>query len=73
MYLDESTYAIVMRTADDLTGPWGDPMPVATGQEFPSLYAPYQFPKWNDGPDIYFAMSMFGPYQVYLMKTQLPA
>lgn len=48
-------------------------MTVATGQEFPSLYAPYQFPKWNDGPDIYFTMSMFGPYQVYLMKTQILA
>lgn len=73
MYLNESSYAIVMRTAPELTGPWHEPMTVATGAEFPALYAPYQFPKWNDGPDIYFTMSMFGPYQVYLMKTQLPA
>lgn len=73
MYLDESTYSIVMRTADDLRGPWGDQITVATGEEFPALYAPFQFPKWNDGLDIYFTMSMFGPYQVYLMKTQLPA
>lgn len=73
MYLDESSYAIVMRASDDLRGPWGDQMTVATGQEFPALYAPFQFPKWNDGPDIYFTMSMFGSYQVYLMKTRIPA
>lgn len=73
MYLDESSYAILMRTASALTGPWGDQMTVVTGQEFPALYAPYQLPKWNDRPDIHFAMSMFGPYQVYLMKTRLPA
>jgi len=71
MYLDETTYAIVLRTAPDLIGPWGEPATVATGAEFPALYAPYQFPKWNDRPDIYFAMSMFGPYQVYLMRTRL--
>lgn len=73
MYLDERSYAIVIRTAPEPTGPWGDQMTVATGQEFPALYAPYQFPKWNDRSDIWFTMSMFGPYQVYLMKTRLPA
>jgi hypothetical protein len=30
------------------------------------------YPKWNDGPDIYFNMSMFGPYEVFLMKTSIP-
>ena len=44
---------------------------VATADAYPALYAPYQLPKWNDGPDIYFTMSMFGPYEVYLMKTRL--
>jgi hypothetical protein len=73
MYLNEDKYAIVLRTADALPGPWSEEWIVATGQDFPSLYAPYQLPKWNDGPDIYFTMSLFGPYQVYLMKTSLPA
>jgi len=72
MYLNEEKYAIVLRTADEITGPWSDEHVVATGVEYPALYAPYQFPKWNDGPDIFFTMSMFGPYQVYLMKTSLP-
>ncbi|MDQ3413148.1 MAG: DUF4185 domain-containing protein, partial [Chloroflexota bacterium] len=72
MYLNEDRAAIVLRTADALTGPWSEEWIVATGQDFPSLYAPYQFPLWNDGPEIYFTMSLFGPYQVYLMKTSLP-
>jgi len=71
MYLNEDLYAIVLRTADALTGPWGGERVVARGSDFPQLYAPYQLPKWNDGPDIYFTMSMFGPYQVYLMRTRL--
>jgi hypothetical protein len=72
MYLNEDKYAIVLRTADTLTGPWSEEWTIATGQEFPSLYAPYQLPKWNDGREIYFTMSMFGPYQVFLMRTTLP-
>lgn len=71
MYLNEDRYAIVLRTADVLTGPWSEEKIVATGEEFPQLYAPYQLPKWNDRAEMYFTMSMFGPYQVYLMKTML--
>ncbi|HYH10749.1 MAG TPA: DUF4185 domain-containing protein [Thermomicrobiales bacterium] len=71
MYLNEDLYSIVLRTADDLTGPWSEERIVARGSEFPQLYAPYQLPRWNDGPEIYFTMSMFGPYQVYLMRTRL--
>lgn len=71
MYLNEDKYSIVLRTADALTGPWSGEHVVATGQEFPALYAPFQLPRWNDRPEIYFTMSMFGPYQVYLMKTSL--
>jgi hypothetical protein len=58
--------------ADELTGPWEGPRVAVRSTEYPALYAPYLFPKWNDGPDIYFNMSLFGPYQVYLMKTSIP-
>jgi hypothetical protein len=71
MTLNEDRYSIVLRTADELTGPWSEERIVATGKEFPQLYAPYMLPKWNDGPDIYFTMSLFGPYQVYMMRTSL--
>jgi hypothetical protein len=72
MYLNDPAGLIELRTAGEITGPWSEPRIVARATRFPSLYAPYQFPKWNDGPDIYFTMSMFGPYQVFLMKTSIP-
>ncbi|MGH2535250.1 MAG: DUF4185 domain-containing protein [Thermomicrobiales bacterium] len=71
MYLNEDKYSVVLRTADCLTGPWSEEWTVATGAEYPQLYAPYILPRWNDGPEIYFTMSLFGPYQVYLMQTAL--
>ena len=71
MYLQEGKYSIVMRTADCLTGPWSDEMIVVTGHEYPQLYAPFMLPKWNDDPEIYFTMSLFGPYNVSLMQTSL--
>jgi Domain of unknown function (DUF4185) len=71
MYLNEDRYAIVLRTADCLTGPWDEERTVATGADYPQLYAPYILPRWNDGPEIWFTMSLFGPYNVELMQTSL--
>jgi hypothetical protein len=72
MYLIDDEGLIVLRTASDLTGPWDDPRVVVRSTDYPALYAPYMYPKWNDGPDIYFNMSLFGPYNVWLMKTSIP-
>lgn len=72
MYLNENRYAIVLRTADELMGPWTDEQVVVTGQEYAALYGPFMLPRWNDGPELYFTMSQFGPYEVYLMQTTLP-
>lgn len=63
--------AVVIRTADCLTRPWGEERIVVTADEVPSLYAPYLPPRWNDGPDLYFALSLFGPYDVYWWHTSL--
>ncbi len=71
MYLDDPDGLIQLRMAPSLTGPWGDAKTVVTSTSYPSLYAPYITPKWNDGPDIYFTMSQFGPYFVELMHTKL--
>lgn len=72
MYLNDPAGLIELRTADEITGPWSDPLIVTTAFDYPALYAPYQYPLWNDGADIYFNMSLFGPYQVYLLKTRIP-
>ncbi len=70
-YLDDPTSEVVLRMSDSLTGPWTAPQVVVTGAQYPQLYAPYITPLWNDGPDIYFTMSVYDHYQVYLMHTSL--
>lgn len=72
MYLIDDMGQIVVRTAPELTGPWDEPRVAVRSAEYPALYAPYMFSKWNDGPDIFFLMSLFGPYNVWLMKTSIP-
>jgi Domain of unknown function (DUF4185) len=71
MYLNEDKYSIVLRTADCIVGPWSEEQVVATGAEYPQLYAPFMLPKWNDRAEIYFTLSLFGPYNVQLMQTSL--
>ena len=71
MYLIDPTQQIVLRTADSLTGPWSDPQVVVDGDRYPALYGPYVLPTFTDGPDIWFTMSMFGPYDVSMMHTSL--
>lgn len=70
-YLNEEKAAVVLRTADCLTGPWSGEQTVVTTEEVPSLYAPYAPPRWNDGPDIYFAISRFDVYDVFWWHTSL--
>lgn len=67
MYLNDgdSVIAVVLRTADCLTGPWSNERLVISAEEVPQLYAPYIAPKWNDGPDIYFTLSRFDVYDVF--------
>ncbi|WP_018683312.1 DUF4185 domain-containing protein [Actinokineospora enzanensis] len=71
IHLDESLAALVLRTATDLAGPWTDPLPLVTGQEFPALYGGFLHPVSATGPDVYFTMSQWGPYNVFLMRTRL--
>lgn len=71
MYLNESSRAIVLRESQEVTGPWSAESVVASADDYPQLYAPYMTPCWNDGPAIYFTMSMFGPYNVFLMRTTI--
>ena len=70
MYLDAGRSAIVLRTAPALTGPWSAEQEVATAAQYPQLYAPFMLPM-DTGSTVYFTMSEFGPYEVYLMKAQL--
>jgi hypothetical protein len=70
MYTNEITHASVLRTAEQLTGPWGPEEVVVTAAEYPTSYGPMMLP--FTGPEVYFTMSIFEPdYQVYLMRLPL--
>jgi hypothetical protein len=71
LYADTPAQQVLLRMSDSPVGPWGGPKVVVTGSQFPQLSAPYITPLWNDRKDIYFTMSMFDPYQVFLMHTSL--
>jgi len=61
---------IVLRTAKDPQGPWSAPQTVASSADYPGLYGGYFHP-WSEGGEIYFAMSQWSPYNVYLMRMQI--
>lgn len=71
MYLDERHNAIVVRTADELTGPWSDERLVTTARDHPQLYAPFIIPFPTNEPEIFFTMSRWDSYNVYLMHLRL--
>jgi len=73
---------IQLRTADTPEGPWSDPIMVASSIQYPGLYAPMIHPLSGTGqltgatgePDVstlYWNMSLWGNYNVVLMKTDL--
>lgn len=71
VYLNENRYAMVMRSSDHLTHGWSAETEIANGEEYPGLYGGFIHPWTNDGTDLYFVMSEWGPYNVVLMKSEL--
>lgn len=70
-YFNADRYNITMRTAEELTGPWSEPYELAAGSEYPQLYGSYFHPLSVSSDDLYFTMSMWMPYNVFLMKAEL--
>jgi hypothetical protein len=71
MYLDARHRAIVVRTSETLTGPWSEPSLLASARDHPQLYAPFIIPFDSNEPDIFFTMSRWDSYNVYLMHLRL--
>lgn len=71
LHHDEARAAIVLRTAPELTGPWTAGQVVVSGAEYPGLYGGFLHPDSANGPKIYWALSQWAPYNVYLMRTTL--
>ncbi|WP_194409903.1 DUF4185 domain-containing protein [Microbacterium cremeum] len=68
-YLDENL-DIVLRTAPSPEGPWSERQRLASFADYPGLYGGYIHP-WSDGGDLYFALSQWDPYNVYLMRAEI--
>ncbi|MCT7373719.1 DUF4185 domain-containing protein [Chelativorans sp. EGI FJ00035] len=71
MYFDPERKAIVLRLARDMTGPWGEAQVVVGAQDYPGLYAPYIVPGSDIDTELYYTMSQWTPYNVFLMRTTL--
>lgn len=71
LYFNATRYEISMRSADNPMGPWSDPVQVALGAKWPQLYGSYIHPLSKKGKTLYFIMSMWLPYNTYLMSVNL--
>jgi|GEM_PF-111301 len=70
-YLNEDLAAIVMRSSSSLSSGWSAEVEIAKGAQYPALYGAYIHPWTNDGRDLYFLMSQWVPYNVFLMHSTL--
>jgi hypothetical protein len=62
-----------IRQAPHPWGPWSSPHRVVDFSQAPGLYAPYMNPLYveDNGKTLYFTMSLWNPYDVYLAKVTL--
>jgi hypothetical protein len=72
-YLNENTASIELREAEEPWGPWSAPIVVTTAHDYPQLYGAFMTPSFlkDEGKTFYFIMSMYGPYNTFLMKAKL--
>ena len=75
VHLQDKAGRIVLRAAREVTGPWSEPETLVAGAAYPALYGGYLHPGALDGEgddaEIYFTMSQWGPYNVFLMRARL--
>jgi hypothetical protein len=62
-----------IRQAPQPWGPWSSPVRIADFSQAPGLYSPYMNPLYveDNGRTLYFTMSLWNPYDVYLAKVTL--
>ncbi|MGW4530387.1 DUF4185 domain-containing protein [Nocardia sp. NPDC004340] len=70
LYLDLDRGALVLRTAAEPQGTWTDPVTLVNTGEYPTTYGGFIHP-WSSGNDLYFTMSAWNSYNVYLMHAKL--
>ncbi|NNH73908.1 DUF4185 domain-containing protein [Nocardia uniformis] len=70
VYLDAPAHQIVLRTAAEPQGTWSEPIPLVSTNDYPAAYGGFIHP-WSTDRDLYFALSAWGSYNVYLMHATL--
>jgi len=69
-YLDTARAAIVVREADSPQGVWSGGTPTVRVADYPELYGGFIHP-WSTGSDLYFTISTWSDYNVYLMHARI--
>jgi len=69
-YLDTAKAALVVRESDSPQGVWSDGAPTVTVLDHPELYGGFIHP-WSSGSDLYFNLSTWSDYNVYLMHATI--
>jgi hypothetical protein len=67
-YLDTAKAAVVVRESDLPQGGWSDSSATVTVRDYPELYGGFIHP-WSSGADLYFTISTWSDYNVYLMHA----
>jgi len=72
-YLNPLANALQLRESPTPWGPWSAPLTITTGTQFFGLYGSYMNPLYvgNTGKTIYFTMSRWCPYNVWLVRADL--
>ncbi|WP_370011175.1 DUF4185 domain-containing protein [Nocardia cyriacigeorgica] len=70
VYLDSARGAIVLRTAASPQGAWTDAVPLVSTTDYPKSYGGFIHP-WSTAKDLYFTISAWDSYNVYLMHARL--
>ncbi|RZJ83720.1 MAG: DUF4185 domain-containing protein [Chryseobacterium sp.] len=64
-------HALAYRDANEINGKWSDLKILADVNQFKGLYCPYIYPLRNNEDQLYFTISQWEPYNVYLMKADI--
>jgi hypothetical protein len=70
-YFDDEAYALMLRDAPDITGPWAPEKILAKGSEYSQLYGSFMHPGKASDDCLYFTMSQWIPYNVFLMRVDM--
>ncbi|MBW0275835.1 carbohydrate-binding protein [Nocardia sp. MH4] len=70
VYLDPAANQIVLRTAAQPQGRWTETVPLVSTADYPKAYGGFIHP-WSTARDLYFTMSAWDSYNVYLMHARL--